>query len=124
MTSFPAIYATDLRAAVRFYERLGFAQDYHFPEDDPGYFGLSRGTSRLGLVKRDWPEQQLGIRVGSEPRFELWVYVEDVDAILASLRVAGASVLREAEDMPWGERIAHVADPDGNPVVIAFRPSG
>jgi len=27
-------------------------------------------------------------------------------------------VLREPEDMPWGERIAAVADPDGNPVAL------
>jgi uncharacterized glyoxalase superfamily protein PhnB len=22
----------------------------------------------------------------------------------------------KAEDMPWGHRVAHVADPDGNPI--------
>jgi catechol 2,3-dioxygenase-like lactoylglutathione lyase family enzyme len=27
-------------------------------------------------------------------------------------------ILREAEDMPWGERIATVADPEGNPVAL------
>jgi lactoylglutathione lyase len=28
-------------------------------------------------------------------------------------------VLRDPADMPWGERIATVADPDGNPVALA-----
>ena len=28
-------------------------------------------------------------------------------------------VLAEPEDMPWGERMAYVSDPDGNPVALA-----
>lgn len=31
---------------------------------------------------------------------------------------AQVTLLREAEDMPWGERIATVADPEGNPVAL------
>jgi lactoylglutathione lyase len=39
--------------------------------------------------------------------------------VVAAARSAGALVLREAEDKPWGERVAVVADPDGNPVALA-----
>ena len=28
-------------------------------------------------------------------------------------------VLREPADMPWGERVAYVSDPDDNPVALA-----
>jgi lactoylglutathione lyase len=35
------------------------------------------------------------------------------------MRAAGVTVLNEAEDMPWGERVAFVADPDGNPISLA-----
>jgi lactoylglutathione lyase len=80
------------------------------------------GEAQLGLVDRAWPEQELGITVGSSPRGELWVYVEDVDGVAEELRARGIPVLREPGDMPWGERIAYVADPDGNPVVLAVRP--
>jgi lactoylglutathione lyase len=31
----------------------------------------------------------------------------------------GGSVLREAADMPWGERVGFVADPEGNVVSLA-----
>ena len=58
---------------------------------------------------------------GDGPRFELWVYVDDVDAAIQQLRNAGETIMREAEDMPWGERVPYVADPDGNPVAIAHR---
>ena len=48
----------------------------------------------------------------------MYVYVDDLDVMLARLREAQVTVLREAEDMPWGERIATVADPEGNPVAL------
>jgi lactoylglutathione lyase len=50
----------------------------------------------------------------------MYVYVDDVDAMLASL--AGVPVLREPADMPWGERIATITDPDGNPVALCTGP--
>jgi lactoylglutathione lyase len=48
----------------------------------------------------------------------MYVYVDDLGAKLARLTQANVTVLREAEDMPWGERIATVADPEGNPVAL------
>ena len=42
-----------------------------------------------------------------------------MDAVIASLRAVGVRVLRDPEDMPWGERVGYVADPDGNPVALA-----
>jgi lactoylglutathione lyase len=32
------------------------------------------------------------------------------------------SVPADSEDMPWGERMAYVTDPDGNPVALASPP--
>jgi lactoylglutathione lyase len=32
---------------------------------------------------------------------------------------AGVNVLRPPENMPWGERLAFVEDPEGNPVTLA-----
>jgi lactoylglutathione lyase len=46
------------------------------------------------------------------------VYVDDLEAILARLSGAKVTLLRVAEDMPWGERIATVADPEGHPVAL------
>ena len=41
--------------------------------------------------------------MGSKPRFELFVYVDDVDAQVEQLRNDGVGVLREPEDMFWGD---------------------
>jgi lactoylglutathione lyase len=123
ITSFPAIYVSDLERSVRFYSSLGFEEDYRFPPGpDAGYAGMHRDSSRLGIVERTWPEAQLGFKTGDGPRFELWVYVDDVDATIESLRKGGTRIMKGAEDMPWGERLGYVADPDGNPVAIAHRP--
>jgi lactoylglutathione lyase len=46
------------------------------------------------------------------------VYTDDVDEAVADLRDRGYEVLLEPVDQPWGERMAYVADPDGNPVMI------
>jgi uncharacterized glyoxalase superfamily protein PhnB len=48
----------------------------------------------------------------------MYLYVDDLDAEVERLRSNGVHVLREPEAMPWGERIASVVDPDGNPVAL------
>jgi lactoylglutathione lyase len=60
-----------------------------------------------------------GVEPGPGPRHELFVYVEDVDATVAALREAGVTIVREPADMPWGERLGFVADPEGNLVSLA-----
>lgn len=66
--------------------------------------------------------QQYTASVGEGVRFEMFIYVDDVDSAVDDLRASGAAVLREPADMPWGERVAYVTDPDGNPVALATSP--
>jgi lactoylglutathione lyase len=123
-SAFPVIYARDVARAVEFYERfLGFEPHYRFPpEGEPAYVGLRRDEADLGIVHESSPRELIGAAVGAGPRFELFVYVADVDATVSSMRAEGVSILREPEQMPWGERVAYVADPDGNPVTLAGAP--
>jgi predicted enzyme related to lactoylglutathione lyase len=39
-----------------------------------------------------------------------------VDAALARVAFLGGRAPSPATDMPWGQRVAHVRDPDGNAV--------
>lgn len=48
----------------------------------------------------------------------MYIYVADLDGMLRQLADADVPILREPEDMPWGERIATVADVEGNPVAL------
>lgn len=116
---FPILATGDLPRALGFYrDLLGFEVTYQFPPDgEPAYVALDLGQSHLGIgASTD----------GTEPppddgRFTLWVYTDDCDAALAHLRGHGVQVLAEPADQPWGERMAEVADPDGNRVIVASR---
>ena len=120
--AFPVVYTRDVQVSAAFYEQhLGFARQYQFPpdSDEPGYVGMRRDESELGLVHESSPRELIGQGMGDGPRFELFVYVDEVDETVATMRDASVTILREPEDMPWGERVAFVADPDGNPVTLA-----
>jgi lactoylglutathione lyase len=118
--AFPVVYATDVAATARFWERLGFTRFVQLPaEGDPGYVGLRRDGAELAVTAREWARDQYGLALGDGPRFEMFVYTDDVDTLISALRAEGVTVLRDPADMPWGERIATVADPDGNPVALA-----
>jgi len=116
---FPLLSTTDPSLALSFYrDLLGCRVVYRFPpEGEAEYVGLSLGSSRLDIVGED--------RTGANDRITLWVYAENCDAAVARLRGAGVEVVEEPIDQPWGERMAVVADPDGNRVVVASRaPAG
>ncbi len=118
--AFPVVYATDVNATARFWERLGFTRYFQLPADgEPGYVGLRRDAAELAVTAREWARDQYGLTLGDGPRFEMFVYIENVDTLIDALRAEGVPVLGEPADMPWGERIATVADPDGNPVALA-----
>ena len=123
MRAFPVIFARSVEATSAFYERLGFERHFQLPPDgEAGYVGLRRGAHELAVVTADWPTQQYAAPVGEGARFEMFVYVDEVDELVAALRKSGLAVLCEPADMPWGERVAYVADPDGNPVALAAAP--
>jgi len=117
--AFPVLYSADVARAAAFWELLGFERHYQLPpEGEPGYVGLRSGTAELAVTHASWAAERYGLPMGNEARVEMYVYVPELDALVSRLRRAGVTVLREAEDMPWGERIAAVADPDGNPVAL------
>lgn len=119
--AFPVVYVRDVPAALAFYQGLlGFEPQYrHPPDGDAVFVSLRRDAAELGIVHESSPRHFLGVEPGDGPRFELFVYVVDVDATVAAARDAGFAVAREAEDQPWGERVAFLRDPDGNPVAVA-----
>lgn len=116
LRSFPIVYARSWASTVSFYERLGFEKTFELGE----YATLTRGESQLGVVSGDWPSQQYGLAMGDGVRFELFVYVEDVAATFNALVASGVRFIKTPEAMPWGETVAFVADPEGNPVALAM----
>lgn len=118
--AFPVAYSRDVDRAAKFWELLGFERFYELPGPDGslGYAGLRSGTAELAITHASWAEQRYGLRLGDGPRFEMYLYVDDLDHTIATLRDNGVTVLKEPEDVPWGERIATVMDADDNPVAL------
>jgi lactoylglutathione lyase len=118
-SAFPILYVDDVGRALAFYrDLLGFREVYRFPPDgEPGYVSVELDAGRLGLSRADWPGPHGKPQrpVTGRP-FELCLETDDVDALVDRLRAAGVAVLSEPADQPWGERVAFVEDPDGNPV--------
>jgi len=123
--AFPVVYATQVERAAQFWELLGFRRHFQLPaEGDPGYVGLHDDSSEAEVAVTDarWAQERYGLSMGDGVRFEMYVYVADLDRAVKQLSDAGVPVLREPEDMPWGERVAAVADPEGNPVALCQQP--
>lgn len=122
-SSFPILYVASLATSLEFYrDLLGFRVTYTFPPgDDSGFASLCLPESgeKIGLSASSYdPGHGLAIRgVGARP-FELCLEVPDVDAATEALRASGVRILDLPKDRPWGERVAFVADPDGNPVQL------
>lgn len=116
-SAFPIISTTDLRRLLEFYQDLlGGTVTYQFPSDGPPEFvSLSLGASTVGIA------EDSSVSTSNEQRFSLWVYVEDCDRIVDLVRDRGLGVIEEPTDQPWGERVARVADPDGNTVILGQR---
>lgn len=111
-TAQPVIITPNLDRQRTFYERLfGAVETTRFPADGPAFFvGLKLGDSHIGLV------HEAGVDLSAPSRILLSVEVGHVDALLERVEAAGGRVLGEPTDMPWGQRVSHIHDPDGNMV--------
>ncbi len=108
----PILVTRDIDRLQTFYSSLlGAAEVLRFPEEGPAFYvGLELGNSELGLSADD------AVEVGEPVRMLLSIDVPDVDALLPRVEGLGGHAKGPANDMPWGQRVAHIADPDGNAV--------
>ncbi|MEW2449396.1 glyoxalase superfamily protein [Streptomyces parvulus] len=95
----PVLRVRDAAAAVPWYARLGFAQqwEHRFEPGSPLFTEAARGRVRLYLSEH-----------GGDARPDTLVYqrVVDLDAVAAEFGVV-------PEEQPWGREPA-LTDPDGN----------
>ena len=108
----PVVVTHDLERLARFYtEVAGATETSRTPDEGPTfYLGLRVGDSELGIVSDG------SVEVSPPGRVLLSIEVADVDAALARVEAFGGRAPAPANDMPWGQRVAHVKDPDGNAV--------
>lgn len=108
----PILVTADIGRLERFYTGLLDAEvvERYPDEGPPFYLGLRVGDSSLGLTSDS------GVSPGTPGRILLSIEVPDVDRALARVPDLGGEAPSGADDMPWGQRVAHISDPDGNAV--------
>lgn len=120
----PYLTVGDARAAIRFYtEVLGMTEASRIEMDDGriGHAELSLGEAKMYLAD-EFPEIDVAspaTRGGTT--VSLHLYVEDVDAVVAAARNAGATQQGETKDQLHGDRAATIVDPFGHRWLLATR---
>jgi uncharacterized protein len=105
--------------ARAFYEKLGWKAA--FENEQIAFFQLNGLV--LGLFQRDAFDHDMMRENGGLGRVALAYNVrrkEEVDPLLAEAVAAGGTLLKAAEEAPWGGYSGYFADPDGHAWEIAW----
>jgi uncharacterized glyoxalase superfamily protein PhnB len=111
----PYLLYEDLDGAIEWLGKcFGFAERHRMPGPDGkvthAEMSLADGVVMMG---HPGPEYQNPKRLGHVCQL-VYVYVDDVDSHYEHARAAGASILSEPEDKPYGDRTYAAEDPEGH----------
>jgi lactoylglutathione lyase len=109
------LYVEDVRASVAFYGKA-FGLAARFVHESGDFGELDTGATSLAFSSR-----RLMTQLGknpcqadpASPSSEIAFVTHDVAAAVDRAVAAGARLIQAPEDMPWGQTVAYVADPDG-----------
>lgn len=114
MSVTPYLTVTDAKAAIRFYEEaLGAVEKFRLPAEDGkklmhAELEIAGGQIFLSDMSSS-PQKPAGVAVAlglDKPK--------DLDALVARMKGAGATLAFGPEDMFWGDRFAELSDPFGH----------
>jgi len=124
----PYLFYADVAGATRFMQkafgfRLGFTSPSREVEGQLEHAQLLHGSGMImighagggGLNKVKRADALPALHAG------VYVFVDEVDAHCARAREAGAKVLLEPADQPWGDRMYCATDPEGQFWMFAKR---
>jgi PhnB protein len=107
---------SDMKAAVNFYQKaFGFTKRGMMtgPDGKPIHAELTlRGTTLMLGPENPALGRRSAKTVGASPA-GLFIYVENVDKVVAKALGLGATSKGEVMDMFWGDRCGTVVDPEG-----------
>lgn len=109
------LYVEDPRKSLAFYQ-TAFGLETRFVHESGDFGQLDTGSTALAFSSR-----KLMAALGKNPQapdatspcFEIAFTTADVPLALEQALMAGAKLIQAAEEMPWGQTVAYVADPDG-----------
>jgi catechol 2,3-dioxygenase-like lactoylglutathione lyase family enzyme len=100
----PILRVADAAAAVVWYQRLGFEQEFEhrFEPHLPAYVGIRREGAQIHLSEHPGD---------ATPGTLVYLWVDEIDPIAAEFDVT-------VSDAPWGREV-ELTDPDGNRLRVA-----
>jgi PhnB protein len=96
------------------------------PDEDGSVTHATLGIGELLImVHGETPHlaSRAPLRDGSSP-VVIYLYLEDVDGVIARAVAAGARVLTPIADQFWGDRMGRIVDPAGHVWNVASRADG
>ena len=120
----PYLTVDDGQGAIEFYERAFGATErgkMAAPDGRIAHAELQIGDAVVMLSDKfpqfvtETPKELAGTTVA------IFLFVEDVDAVVQAAADAGATITVEPEDQFWGDRLGQVTDPFGHVWLIATR---
>lgn len=125
----PHLWADDLDASISWHrEVLGFEVTNSYPEGQPTWVEMTRGTVAIMIANRPSelaPNQEFlagVVRRTDGGAIALYLHVDSADAVYGAAVEAGAEVVEEIWDAWWGGRQFSVMGPD-NILWTVFQPS-
>ncbi len=105
----PYIFAADAELYIAFLSRAFGAVETRRSVDPTGQIAYSqmRLATATIMISDATPEYPA-------TKAAFYLYVEDADAAMTQALGAGAKLLMDAADMPYGDRQGGVSDPQGN----------
>jgi predicted enzyme related to lactoylglutathione lyase len=107
----PLLASNDTRATLAFYERLGFTSR-GAPPEEWDYLIIELDGCELHFA---------GHTLGERTHGSAFVYADDIDALYARWREAGAKLTPLAHTN-FGMRMFTLHDPDGNEIRVGWPP--
>ncbi len=116
--AYTILYVPDVKRTAEFYSKtFGFEVRFIAPGDE--YAELSSGTTTLSFAAL--PLANSNLRDGFQQSdlktkpfgIELGFTTVDVPALVDKALAAGATLLEEPKEKPWGQVVAYVRDLDG-----------
>lgn len=107
----PVFPVSSLATSLQHYAALGFAPEYLWPEAAGAaktYAIVRLDGATLHLAQHDTPSPSLA-----------YVFVEDVQGLLATVKSRGVTLSRDLESFEYGMTEFEIADPDGNTLTFA-----
>ncbi len=113
--AYTILYVENVTKTLDFYgEAFGFTQKMLHESGD--YGELDTGSTTLSFSSLQLMEQigkNPGRPVTGKPSFEIAFTTDDVATALAQAIQAGATLVQDVQEMPWGQTTAYVTDING-----------